>query len=315
MNELRPTRLADFGGQRTLVHRLGMILAAAKSRGELADHILLVGPPGLGKTTLAHIVAAELGAGITVTSGPALERPGDVASLLSGLVEPTVVFVDEIHRLDRAVEELLYPAMEDGVVDFRVGEGYSARAVRLPLAPLCLIGATTQAGLVSAPLRDRFGFVARLEPYALDDLAAIVARTAGLLGVDLDAAAARVIAARARRTPRVANMLVRRVRDFADAEGRARIDAEGAVAAMEAFGVDDLGLEALDRRLLCALAEHFGGGPAGIGALAAAVGETVATIEEVHEPWLLACGLVARTQRGRVLTAEGWDRYRALHAS
>jgi Holliday junction DNA helicase RuvB len=303
---LRPTSLDEFVGQHQAVEHLRIVLGGARSRGELCDHVLLSGPPGVGKTTLAQIVAGELGATLVTSSGPAIERPGDIAALLSSLNGPTVVFIDEIHRLPKVAEELLYPAMEDGVLDLLVGEGPRARSVRLPLPPWCLVGATTQAGLLSAPMRDRFGFQVRLSLYDEDDLAGVVTRAAGLLGLDLADGAAREISRRGRGTPRVANALLRRVRDWADYQGLDAIDEAAAVAGLETFGIDEVGLDQLGREILSVLCRHFGGGPVGLGTLAAAVGEAAETISAVHEPHLMRCGLLARTPRGRVVTPAGY---------
>jgi len=303
---LRPETLADFTGQPDVARHLGIVLGAAAQRGELPDHMLFSGPPGLGKTTLAAIVASECQAAFMITSGPAIERPGDLAALLSGITAPTVVFIDEIHRMPRHVEEVLYPAMEDGVLDFVVGEGQKARTVRLPLAPLCVIGATTQAGMLSAPLRDRFGFQARLRLYDQSDLARIVARSANLLGCKISDDAAVVVAGRSRGTPRIANTLLRRVRDFAQlAESDITLDV--ANDALAAFGIDTAGLDRLGLDILRALCETFRGGPAGLTAIAAAVGEAPATVSEVYEPYLMNKGLLARTPRGRVATPEAYE--------
>lgn len=310
---LRPERLGDFGGQDDVVRELGIVLGAAAVRGELCDHVLLSGPPGLGKTSLAHIIARELNVPIVATSGPAVEKPADLTSVLSALPGPCVVFVDEIHRLPRGgVEEVLYPAMEDGMLDFIIGEGTRARAVRLPLKPFVLVGATTQVGMLSAPLRDRFGFVARLRLYDDEALATIVMRSAAILGLDLDMPAARVIALRSRGTPRVANAWLRRVRDVAqmaaaDGRGDGNVDEALALEALEAFGVDALGLDRTARELLTALATTFRGGPVGLNTLAAVVGEAPGTVEEVYEPHMLRAGLLARTRQGRVATLAAYE--------
>jgi holliday junction DNA helicase RuvB len=310
---LRPTALAEFGGQPDVVRELGIVLRAALGRDQLPDHILLSGPPGLGKTTLAHIVATELDVPVVVTSGPAIEKIGELAALLSSLTTPSVVFIDEIHRLPRAVEEVLYPAMEDGVLDFMVGEGTRARALRLPLKQFTLVGATTQVGLLSAPLRDRFGFTARMRPYDDDALTAIVERSAGLLGVGITEAAAAAVAKRSRGTPRVANAWLRRVRDFAQLDaaerggGDLKIDEALALDALHAFDVDELGLDRTARDLLMAIIGTFGGGPVGLNTLASTVGESPETVQEVYEPHLLRCGLVARTRQGRVATVRAYE--------
>lgn len=299
---LRPTHLADFTGQREVVGHLTMVLDAARERGELPDHLLFAGPAGLGKTTLAHIVAVELDLPMVVTSGPALAKPSDLVSILSSIARPTCFFVDEIHRMDRKVEEVLYSAMEDGVLDFMVGEGAKARAVRLPLEPFVLVGATTQTGLLSAPLRGRFGYTARMRLYELPELTSIVARSAKLVELNLTASAAERVASRGRGTPRIANMLLRRVRDWAQLGGLDVIDTDDAVAALDAFGIDEAGLDSLGVDILRALCVTFGGGPVGVSTLAAAVGEAPSSIEEVYEPYLMACGMLSRTPRGRVAT-------------
>ena len=303
---LRPGSLDEFGGQPTLRHDLGVVLTAAMKRGQLPDHILLAGPPGTGKTTLAAIIAHELGLPLVTTSAPALERPADLVSLLSGLRGSAVVFVDEIHRLDRRAEELLYSAMEDGHIDIMVGEGVSSRSIRLPLSPFTLVGATTQSGMLSAPLRDRFGFQGRFTLYEIEDLARIVLRSATLLGVDMTEQAALAVASRSRGTPRVANRWLRRVRDWAQVNdhvadnGAAFVDETIALAALTSFGIDDVGLDSLGRDILQSLIGQFNGGPVGVSTLAAAVGESPLTLEQVYEPHLMRAGLIARTLRGRI---------------
>lgn len=304
--KLRPTRLSEFGGQPELSRDLSILIGAARKRGQLCDHVLLSGPPGLGKTTLAAVIANELGVPLVTASAPALEKAGDIASLLSSLNSPTVVFVDELHALPRAAEEMLYSALEDGVLDFIIGEGVKSRTIRIQLAPFVLIGATTQSGLLAAPLRDRFGFHGRVKLYDTESLAAIVSRSAKILGVDLDVDAAAIIAGRSRGTPRVANRWLRRVRDWGQVHGNTTIDAEVAVEALENFGVDTLGLDELGREILLTLISQFKGGPVGVSTLAAAVGEAPATIEEVYEPHLMRSGLLARTPRGRVATDAAW---------
>ena len=303
---LRPRTLAEFGGQDRVVGELSMVLASATRRAALCDHLLFAGPPGLGKTTLAAIVAAELGLEFVATTGPVLEKPASIIAMLTSLSGPAIVFIDEIHRIPRTVEETLYPAMEDGVIDLIVGEGARSRPVRLPLKPFVLIGATTQTGLLSAPLRDRFGFHAKLDLYDEAPLAAIVARSAGLLEITLSGDAASVIAGRSRGTPRVANACLRRVRDYAESNELTIIEAALAAEALDAFHIDELGLDTSGREILAALIDRFDGGPVGLSTLAAAVGEAATTVEEVYEPFLLRQGLLARTPRGRVATARAY---------
>lgn len=304
---LRPTELKDFGGQPELVRNLEFLLTAAKQRGQVCDHILFSGPPGLGKTTLSQIVAHELDLPILLTSAPAIERPGDIVALLSSMTRSSVVFVDEIHRLDPKAEELLYSAMEDGRVDFVVGEGANAVTVPLELRPFVLVGATTQSGRLSAPLRDRFGFTGRLKLYGDEDLASIVERSAALLEVELTEDAALVLASRSRGTPRVANMWLRRVRDWAQVKKIAVIDQDVALEALANYGVDSLGLDSLGRDILTSLVNQFRGGPVGLGTLAASVDEAPATLEEEYEPYLMRKGLLTRTPRGRVAAAAAYE--------
>jgi holliday junction DNA helicase RuvB len=299
---LRPHRLEEFVGQDRVRRQLELVLAGARSRGQSADHVLLSGAPGLGKTTLAAIVAAEVGARFRATSGPAIERPGDLAAILTGLEPGDVLFLDEIHRLPRTVEEVLYPAMEDFQLDIVVGKGPGARSIRLDLPRFTLVGATTRTGLIASPLRDRFGFAAQLEHYDVPELRTIVDRSARLLEVHLDDQGAAEIASRSRGTPRIANRLLRRVRDYADVEGDGTIDLDVARAALEVFDVDELGLDRLDRRVLEALVDRFGGGPVGLATLATAVAEEPDTVEDAVEPFLLRCGLLQRTPRGRLAT-------------
>lgn len=299
---LRPRDLDSFTGQRELVRELRVVLGAAREAGRLPDHLLFAGPPGLGKTTLAHVVAHELGLNIISTSGPAIARPGDLAALVSGINHPSVLFIDEIHRLELATEELLYPVMEDGYLDLIVGEKKNGRALRVPLEPLVVVGATTQFGLLGAPLRDRFGYIGRLRLYDDEALAAIVTRSAHLLGLEIDEDAARAVAGRSRGTPRVANVWLRRVRDVAVLGEHPRVTIEVVEEALELFGVDSIGLDALGREVLSALCTQFNGGPVGLSTLAAAVGEAAVTLEEVYEPFLMRRGLLARTPRGRVAT-------------
>ncbi|MCD6727203.1 MAG: Holliday junction branch migration DNA helicase RuvB [Solirubrobacteraceae bacterium] len=304
---LRPRRLAEFVGQDSLREQLSVSLEAAAARGEPLDHVLLAGPPGLGKTSLAQIVAAELEAPFVQTAGPALERKGDIAALLTALEPGAVFFVDEIHRLNRALEETFYPAMEDRRLPITIGQGAGARVVTLELPPFTLIGATTRAGLLSTPLRDRFGIQHRLEPYAPDDLATIVRRSAEILDVRLEEDGARAIAERSRGTPRVANRLLRRVRDWAEVRGSGVVSVQAADSALALLEVDELGLDRLDRDILSALCRRFSGGPVGLTTLAVAVGEEADTIEDVYEPYLLQQGLLRRTPRGRAATALAYE--------
>ena len=304
---LRPRKLEDFVGHDGLKEQLAVSLAAARSRGEALDHVLLAGPPGLGKTSLAQILALELDAPFVPTAGPALERKADIAAFLSALEPRSVFFVDEIHRMPRAVEETLYPAMEDAQLPITVGQGAGARVVTLDLPPFTLVGATTRAGLLTTPLRDRFGIQHRLEPYEPGDLTRIVLRSGRLLGVEVEAGGAAAIAARSRGTPRVANRLLKRVRDFAEVRGTGVVSSEVAEAALDLLEVDHAGLDRLDREILATLCRKFGGGPVGLTTLAAAVGEEPDTIEDVYEPYLLQRGLLERTPRGRCATPRAWS--------
>jgi Holliday junction DNA helicase RuvB len=303
---LRPKRFDDFVGQHAAKEQLEIFVQAARNRGDTLDHVLLAGPPGLGKTTLAGIIAIELGVSVHTTSGPALERKVDVAGLLTNLQRGDVLFVDEIHRLNAAVEEVLYPAMEDFEIDIMIGEGPAARSIRMPVPPFTLIGATTRTGLLTTPLRDRFGVWQRLEYYDVDELAAIVRRSAGILGVEVDGASAFEIAGRSRGTPRVANRLLRRVRDFAEVRHEGRVEHDICLAALELFQVDGEGLDKLDRDILCAIAKKFDGGPVGLDTLAVALGEEADTLQDVYEPYLIMQGFLKRTPRGRVLTRTGF---------
>ena len=304
---LRPKRLTEFTGQVRVREQLSLILQSALRRGRPPDHVLLAGPPGLGKTTIAMIVASELGAPLRITSGPAIERSGDLAAVLSTLSEGEVVFIDEIHRLARPAEEMLYLAMEDFRVDVVIGKGPGATAIPLEIAPFTLVGATTRAGLLPAPLRDRFGFTAHLDFYSPDELEIIIRRSAGLLGVTLTDEAAVELSKRSRGTPRIANRLLRRVRDYAEVRADGVVTGDIARTALELYEVDFRGLDRLDRGVLEAVVRRFGGGPVGLSTLAVALGEEAETVEVVAEPFLVRCGLLARTPRGRVATAAGWS--------
>ena len=303
---IRPRRLDEYLGQQPVREQMQIYIEAAKRRGEALDHVLIFGPPGLGKTTLSHVIANELGVSLRVTSGPVIEKAGDLAALLTNLQPHDVLFVDEIHRLSPVVEEILYPAMEDYQIDIMIGEGPAARSIKLDLPPFTLIGATTRAGLLTAPLRDRFGIVQRLEFYSPEELTRIVRRSAQILGIACDADGAGEIARRARGTPRIANRLLRRVRDYAQVKGDGTIDATIARAAMDMLKVDPEGFDELDRRMLGIIIDAFDGGPVGVESLAAALSEERGTLEDVIEPYLIQLGLIARTARGRCLNGRGW---------
>ena len=303
---LRPKRLTEYIGQEKAKENLSVFIDAAKMRQEPLDHVLLHGPPGLGKTTLSGIIANEMGVHIRITSGPAIEKPGDLAALLTNLNENDILFVDEIHRLNRSVEEILYPAMEDFAIDIIIGKGPSANSIRLDLPRFTLIGATTRAGQLSAPLRDRFGVMLRLELYTPEELGQIVTRSAGILGVPIEAAGAAEIARRARGTPRIANRLLRRVRDFAQVKAGGVITRSVADQALTALEVDHLGLDTIDRRMLRSIIEHYGGGPVGLETLAATINEEAVTLEDVYEPYLMQMGFLTRTPRGRCVTKKAY---------
>jgi Holliday junction DNA helicase RuvB len=303
---LRPHTLAEFVGQGQLTEHLQIVIEAARKRGQPVDHLLFAGPPGLGKTSLSGIVAAEMGVGLRITAGPVLVRAGDLAALLTDLQEGDVLFIDEIHRLPRAVEEVLYPAMEDFKLDILIGKGPTARSIRLDLPRFTLVGATTRTGLVTGPLRDRFGFVGRLDLYDVEELQSIVLRSARILGVPVDPDGARKIAERSRGTPRIANRLLRRVRDFVEVRAAGEITAESATAGLELFGVDELGLDKVDRAILDVLCRRFAGRPVGLTTLAQCIGEEPNTIEDAYEPYLLQQGLLQRTARGRMAAPRAW---------
>jgi len=306
-NKLRPTTMAEYVGQEKVKANLEVYIKAAKERKEALDHVLLYGPPGLGKTTISHIIASEMGSQIKVTSGPAIEHAADLAAILTNLNTNDVLFIDEIHRLNKSVEEILYPAMEDFALDFIVGKGPSARNMRLKIKPFTLIGATTRAGMIAGPLRDRFGVIARLELYTDKELAIIIGRSAKILGIDIDEDAKIEIARRSRGTPRIANRLLKRVRDFAQVIGEGKITFALADKALGLMEVDKLGLDGVDRRILETMIDKFGGGPVGLETLAAATGEEATTIEDVYEPYLIQLGYISRTPRGRIVLAPAYE--------
>ena len=306
---LRPSFLSEYVGQEVVKKRLGIFIQAAKNRGEALDHVLLYGPPGLGKTTLAHIIANEMKVNIRITSGPAIEKPGDLAAILTSLKENDILFIDEIHRLNKVVEEVLYPAMEDYALDIIIGKGPGSKSIRLDLQPFTLIGATTRTGLISSPLRDRFGIINRLEMYSVSQLEQIIKRSAGILNIDIDDSGANELALRSRGTPRIANRFLKRVRDYAQVAGGDIIDKQTAAEALELLEVDELGLDKTDLMLLDTIINKFSGGPVGLDTLSAVLGEEKETIEDVYEPYLMQIGFINRTPRGRVATINAYKHF------
>ena len=306
---LRPRKLLEYTGQEKVKNNLKIYIQAALDRHEPLDHVLLYGPPGLGKTTLAGVIANEMGVNIRITSGPAIEKSGDLAAILTNLSDNDILFIDEIHRMSRTVEEILYPAMEDFALDIIIGKGPSAKSIRLDLPKFTLIGATTRAGLLSAPLRDRFGVISRLELYTIDELILIITRSAGLLGVEIDSDGAKEIAFRSRGTPRIANRLLKRVRDLAEVKYDGKITKKVADEALDMMEIDNMGLDMTDKRMITCMIKNFGGGPVGLETIAASIGEEANTIEDVYEPYLMQIGFLSRTPRGRIVTKDGYEHF------